>query len=88
MVQHSFGFEFKLANSWQHERETCPQRDRIVDGAGMSVAQVSVLCWREADRHQTPLLSLMCARHLKQQTEETSALPPEPSETLYNMVGK
>lgn len=59
-AQHSFGFEFKLANSWQHERETCPQRDRTVDGAWISVAQVSVLCWREADRHQTPLLSLMC----------------------------
>lgn len=37
-----------------------PPKKQKNKGAGMSVARVSVFCWREADRHQKPLLSLMC----------------------------
>lgn len=72
-AQHGFGFELKLAKNWRHEIETCPKGQEN-SRAGESVAQVSVLCWREADRHQTPLLSL-CMAPLKHQT---GAIPPRP----------
>lgn len=40
---------------------------------GVSAAQVNVLCWREADSHQTSLLSLMCG---SPQVTNRKDLPP------------
>lgn len=54
-----------LNSSWQTIGDVkwrLPQKGQN-SRAGVHVAQVSVLRYREADSHQTPLLFLMCSFH-------------------------
>lgn len=48
---------------------------------GVSAAQVSVLCWREADSHQTSLLSLMCG---PPQVTNKKDLPPRDQMAIWS----
>lgn len=69
-----------LNSSWQTIGDVkwrLPQK-RQNSRAGVRVAQVSVLRYREADSHQTPLLFLMCSFH-RWQTGKTRPHLPQPS---------